>query len=299
MRYHEYGTPDVLRIEEAPDPQPGEGAVRVRVEAVSVNPVDWKLRAGLARDAMPLDLPAIPGRDAVGVVDAVGPGVTDAAVGDRVFGLGGIQDTYAQLAVLTAYAAVPDGWTPGEAASAGLASATAMGALDAVGDVEGSTLLVEGGAGAVGAALVALAVDRGARVIGTARESEHPVVEGLGGAAITYGDGLADRLAALAPGGVDLVVDTAASGSLAELVRIAGGPERVVTVADQQRAAALGVAEAWASNDSAYLRAAADLKIRGLYTPRVARELPWTEVAEAHRLAERGSTGGKIVLIVD
>ncbi|GGF51384.1 oxidoreductase [Marmoricola endophyticus] len=296
VRYHEYGPADVMRIEEAPDPVLAPGAVLVRVEAVSVNPIDWKLRAGLARDVVPLDFPVVPGRDAAGVVQAVGEGVTDVAVGDRVFGLGGVQDTYAELAVLTAYAPVPAQWSANEAASAGLAPATAMGALTALGDIAGRTLLVEGGAGAVGAAVVALAVARGARVVGTARVSEHAVVEQLGGVPVEYGDGLADRVASVASGGVDLVVDTAASGSLAELVRIAGGPEHVVTVADQQRAAGLGVTEVWAENRSEWLRAAVDLADR--YTPRVARELPWAEAAEAHRIAERGSTGGKIVLTV-
>ncbi|KAJ1683802.1 hypothetical protein LUZ63_020947 [Rhynchospora breviuscula] len=299
VRYHEYGPAEVLRIEEAPDPQLVPDGVLVRVEAVSVNPIDWKVRVGLARDVLPLELPVIPGRDAVGVVEAVGADVRDVRVGDRVLGLGGVQDTFAELAVLTAYAPVPEGWTAGEAASAGLAPATAMGALAALGDVAGRTLLVEGGAGAVGAAVVALAVDRGARVVGTARPSEHAVVEALGGTPVTYGEGLAERVAAVAPDGVDLVVDTAASGSLPDLVAIAGSADRVVTVADQQRAPALGVTEAWAENRSDWLRAATDLGERGRYRPRVGRELPWTDVVEAHRVAERGSTGGKIVLLLD
>ncbi|MFY0406738.1 NADP-dependent oxidoreductase [Solicola sp. PLA-1-18] len=299
VRYHEYGDAEVLRVEDAPEPHAPAGAVRIRTQAVSVNPIDWKLRAGHGRESMPLTFPVVPGRDAVGVVDEVGDGVEGVAVGDLVFGLGGIQDVYAEHAVLTAWATPPDAWDAPQAAAAGLAVATALRALAAVGPVDGRTVLVEGASGAVGSAVAAFTVDRGARVIGTARPADHPFLADLGVVPTEYGDGLAGRVADLAPEGVDLAIDTAGAGSLDDLVQIAGGPDHVVTVTDFAGAARLGVVLASAENDSTLLEAAAELGARGGYTPRVARVLPLARAAEAHRLAEAGGTGGKIVLTVD
>ena len=131
-RFHSYGAPDVLVVEEAPEPHASEGSIRIKVHATSVNPIDVILRAGHLAQFLPMTMPVIPGRDAVGVVDEVGPGVTGTHVGDVVFGLGGVSDTTAEFAVLTAWATVPEEWSTTQAAAAGLASATAGVALDAL-----------------------------------------------------------------------------------------------------------------------------------------------------------------------
>ncbi|MDA0631792.1 NADP-dependent oxidoreductase [Nonomuraea sp. MCN248] len=298
VRYHEYGGVETLMVEQVPDPHPGPGEIRVRVAAAGVNPVDWKVRSGAVREVLPVDLPAIPGRDAAGVVDEIGEGVRGVRVGDRVFGLGGVTGATAELAVLSAWAHAPDTWTDEEAAGAGLASVTATGGLNALGPLRGRTLLIEGAAGGVGSAAVEIAVARGATVIGTARERNHEFLASLGAIPTTYGAGLAERLAALAPGGVDLVLDTAASGSLADLVAIVGDSGRVVTVADHANAQRLGVRVANAENDSALLAEAGDLGRQGRYTPRVERTYPLEKIAEAHADAERGHTRGKIVIRV-
>lgn len=295
-RYHEYGDPQVLRIEDVPEPHAPAGAVRIRTVAASVNPVDWKLRAGYARTVFPLDLPVTPGRDAAGVVDEVGEGVTGVAVGDLVFGLGGIADTTADHAVLTAWAPVPEGWTAEQGAAAGLASVTAILGLAPLGDLAGRTLLIEGAAGAVGSAAAVVAVAAGARVIGTAGARNHDFLAGIGVAATTYGEGLVERVAALAPDGVDVVLDTAGSGSLADLVAIAGSADRVVTVADAAGASTLGVRHVSAENRSDLLARAAALGASGAYLPRVARVLPLDEVAAAHALAQGGGLSGKVVV---
>ena len=107
-RFHSYGAPDVLVVEEAPEPHASEGSIRIKVHATSVNPIDVILRAGHLAQFLPMTMPVIPGRDAVGVVDEVGPGVTGTHVGDVVFGLGGVSDTTAEFAVLTAWATVPE-----------------------------------------------------------------------------------------------------------------------------------------------------------------------------------------------
>jgi len=145
VRFHQYGDPQVLTLEDAPEPHAGPGQVRVRVQGTSVNPVDWKIRAGYLHEVMPVTFPAIPGSDATGVVDEVGEGVSDVQIGDAVFGLA--QGGAAELTVLTAWARVPSHWTLEEAAAAGLVSSTAMADLDALGDVSGKTVLIEGAAG--------------------------------------------------------------------------------------------------------------------------------------------------------
>ncbi|MDD7963074.1 alcohol dehydrogenase catalytic domain-containing protein [Microbacterium thalli] len=293
-RFHSYGTPKVLVVEDAPEPHAHEGSVRIRVQATSVNPIDTLLRAGHLAQVLPLALPAIPGRDAVGVVDEIGPGVNDAHVGDIVFGLGGVSDTTAEFAVLTAWSAVPERWSTAQAAAAGLASATAAAALEALGDLRGRTLLIEGASGAVGNAAAAFALTAGATVIGTGRESNHHQLQSLGVTPTTYGMGLAKRVAGLAPGGVDAALHLAPSGSLPDLLSIVGHASQVITVADSEGATRLGIRSINARNDSALLRFAADLGQAGLYTPRVDQELPLADVAGAHILAESG--GGKIVI---
>ncbi|MFE0792716.1 NADP-dependent oxidoreductase [Streptomyces mutabilis] len=296
-RFHEYGGAESLMIEQAPDPHPGPGEIRVRVAAASVNPIDWKLRSGALRRLIPLDLPAIPGRDGAGVVDEIGDGVQGVSIGDRVFGLGGVTGATAELLILSAWAHTPATWNDEQAAGAGLASVTAMGGLNALGSLAGRTLLVEGAAGGVGSAAVEIAVAQGATVIGTASERNHDFLTSLGAVPTTYGPGLAQRLTTLAPHGVDIVLDTAASG-LDDLVAIAGDAKRVATVADHAGGQRLGVHVVNAEADSTLLSAAAELGGRGRYTPRIERAYPLERIADAHAHAERGRTRGKIVICI-
>ncbi|MCC2333803.1 NADP-dependent oxidoreductase [Cellulomonas wangsupingiae] len=294
VRFHRYGDPQVLTLEEAPEPHAGPGQVRIRVHGSSVNPVDWKVRAGYLHEMMPVTFPATPGSDAAGVVDEVGEGVTGVSVGDAVFGLA--QGGAAELAVLTAWAPVPRTWSMTQAAAAGLVAATATAGLDALGDLSGRTVLIEGAAGGVGSAAVEIAVARGATVVGTASEANHEYLRELGAVPVTYGPGLADRVAAVAPQGVDAVLDTAGSGSLADLVTIAGDPSRVATVADFG-AAALGVALVQGGANAAVdLPRAAELGTAGAYTPRVEATYPADRAADAHAHVQGGHTRGKVVV---
>ncbi|CDR06856.1 NADP-dependent oxidoreductase [Streptomyces iranensis] len=297
-RFRAYGGAESLVIEQAPDPHPGAGEIRVRVAAASVNPIDWELRTGALQRLVSLDLPAIPGREAVGVVDEIGAGVRGMRVGDRVFGLGGVTGATAELAILSAWAQAPATWNDEQAASAGLVSVTAMRGLNALGSLTGRTLLVEGAAGGVGSAAVEIAVAQGATVIGTAGESNHEFLTSLGAVPTTYGPGLAQRLTALAPHGVDIALDTTASASLDDLVAITGDPTRVVTLADQAGGQRLGTRVLGADNDSTLLSAAAELGRQGRYTPRIEQAYPLEEIADAHAHAERGRTRGKIVVCI-
>ncbi|MEU8495979.1 NADP-dependent oxidoreductase [Streptomyces lavendulae] len=297
-RFHEYGGVENLVIEEAPHPHPRPGEIRVRVTAASVNPIDWKLRAGTLHQLIPLELPAIPGRDAAGVVDEIGDGVQGVGIGDRVFGLGGVTGATAELVVLSAWAHAPETWNDEQAAGAGLAAVTAMGGLNALGSLAGRTLLVEGAAGGVGGAAVEIAVAQGATVIGTASERNHEFLTSLGAVPTTYGPGLAQRLSVLAPRGVDIALDTAASGSLEDLVAITGNPTRVVTVADHAGGQRLGTHVVNAENNSTLLSVAAELGRQGRYTPRIEQAYPLERIADAHAHAERGRTRGKIVICI-
>jgi NADPH:quinone reductase-like Zn-dependent oxidoreductase len=297
VTYHEYGDPSVLRVEDVPEPHAGPGQVRIRVEAASVNPIDWKIRAGYLQQMIPLQFPAIPGRDAAGVVDEVGEGVTGITVGERVFGLSDTGTT-AEHAVLTAWAPVPDSWTPHQAAAAGASSETAIRVLNLLGVDAGSTLLIEGAAGGVGSAAVQIAVARGATVLGTASESHHDFLRALGAIPTTYGPGLPDRVSALAPGGVDLAFDVVGSGSLPDLIKIASSADNVVSIADftaPEHGVRLTTA-ADAPTDA--LAEAAALGAAGTYVPQVAATYPIEQTAEAHIHSQAGHTRGKLVITV-
>jgi NADPH:quinone reductase-like Zn-dependent oxidoreductase len=297
VTYHEYGDPSVLTVEDVPEPHAGPGQVRIRVEAASVNPIDWKFRAGYLQQMMPREFPVIPGNDAAGVVDEVGAGVSGTAVGDRVFGLSGSGAT-AEYTVLTAWAPVPGEWTPEQGAAAGAAAETAIRVLNLLGVGAGSTLLIEGAAGGVGSTAVQIAVARGATVIGTAGEGNHDYLRSLGAVPTTYGPGLADRVGALAPGGVDLVFDAVGSGSLPELIKIAPSAGEVVTIADYTAAEhgvrLTGAVEA----PAAALAEAAALGAAGSYVPQVTATYRFDQVGEAHAHSQAGHTRGKLVITV-
>ena len=172
------------------------------------------------------------GHEAAGVVDELGEGVTDVAVGDRVFGFSAEGAAQAELAVLSYYAPIPPSLDFPGAAALPAAIETATRALDQLGVGSGSTLLINGASGSVGSAAVQLAVVRGARVIGTASPANHEYLRSLGAEPVAYGEGLVERVRALAPDGVDVALDVAGSGVLPELIELAGGPEHVVTIAD-------------------------------------------------------------------
>src|SRR5689334_9460658 len=228
VQFSRFGGPEVLEIVDLPDPHPGPGQVRIAVRAAGVNASDWKKRQGL----MDPELPQTMGYEAAGVVDELGAGVADVAVGDAVFGFSGQGAAQAELAVLSHYAPVPPSLDFAGAAALPAAVETAVRALDQLGVAAGETLLISGASGSVGSAAVQLAVARGTRVIGTASPANHDHLRTLGAQPVAYGEGLVERVRALAPDGVDRALDVAGSGVLPELIELAGGPERVVTIAD-------------------------------------------------------------------
>jgi NADPH:quinone reductase-like Zn-dependent oxidoreductase len=264
-----------------------------------VNPSDWKKREGL----MDPELPQTMGYEAAGVVDELGEGVADVAVGDRVFGLSAEGAAQAELAVLSFYAPIPPSLGFAGAAALPATIETATRALDQLG-VEadagsGGTLLINGASGSVGSAAVQLAVVRGARVIGTASPANHDYLRSLGAEPVAYGEGLAGRVRALAPDGVDAALDVAGSGVLPELIELAGGPEHVVTIADFGGAQEHGVRFSRGDAGRAVhaLAEIGELIESGRFSLPVARTFPLAEIAQAHRAGEDGHVRGKLVLV--
>ena len=299
-RFSRFGGPDVLEIVDLPDPHPGPGQVRIAVRAAGVNPSDWKKREGL----MDPELPQTMGYEAAGVVDELGEGVDDVAVGDRVFGLSAEGAAQAELTVLSFYAPIPPSLTFAGAAALPAAVETATRALDQLGvgagAGRGSTLLINGASGSVGSAAVQLALARGVRVIGTASPANHDYLRSLGAEPVAYGEGLAGRVRALAPDGVDAALDVAGSGVLPELIELAGGPEHVVTIADFGGAREHGVRFSRGDAGRAVhaLAEIGELIESGRFSLPVARTFPLAEIARAHRAGEAGHVRGKLVLVV-
>jgi NADPH:quinone reductase-like Zn-dependent oxidoreductase len=296
VRFSRFGGPEVLEIADLPDPHPGPGQVRIAVRAAGVNPSDWKKRQGLMDEELPQTL----GYEAAGVVDELGEGVTDVAVGDRVFGFSAEGAAQAELTVLSHYALIPRSLDFPGAAALPAAIETATRALGQLGVASGSTLLINGASGSVGSAAVQLAVARGARVIGTGSPANHEYLRSLGAEPVAYGEGLVERVRALAPDGVDVALDVAGSGVLPELIALAGGPEHVVTIADFGGARQHGVR--FSSGDAGralhVLAEIGALTESGRFSLPVARTFPLAEVAEAHRVGEQGHARGKLVLLV-
>lgn len=313
LHFTEYGPPSVLHVAEVAAPHAGPGEIRVAVLASGVSPGEVAVRSGKLRDVVPVEFPYRTGFDAAGVVDEVGDGVTGVDVGDEVFGMAhsATRGANAGFAVLAAWAPKPSAWSWEEAGGAAGAVETAARVLDRLAVGAGQTLLVQGAAGGTGAVVVQFAVARGAKVIGTASERNHDFLRSLGVEPTTYGTGLAQRVHVLAPSGVDAVVDCA-GGTLPDLIAIAGDPARVVTIAPDFTAAALGVHMshgAPADETGAAVGAAADpLALHGLEIAvtlagegrmriPVAAAFPLAEAAAAHELSETRHARGKIVLV--
>jgi NADPH:quinone reductase-like Zn-dependent oxidoreductase len=299
VQFNEYGGPEVLHVGAAEEPHAGAGQVRVAVTAAGVNPIDWKIRSGAMAQVLPVEFPSVPGVEVAGVVDEIGDGVTDVAVGDEVFGFS-VGGGAAEYALLEHYAAKPAGLSWAEAAALPVAVETAVRTLDLLGVVADQTVLINGAAGGVGTAAVQFARARGAHVIGTASEGNHDFLRSLGAEPTTYGAGMVDRVRQLAPNGVDRALDTAGRGALPDLIEIAGSPDNVVTIADFS-AAEHGVRVTTGADQRAWqaLGQAAELCEAGKLSVPVEQTFPLDQAPEAQRSSEAGHVRGKLVLFVD
>ena len=291
-----YGPPDVLVWRDVAMPEPGPGQVRIRVKAAGVSPSDAKIRGGYVQAVFRLPPDAVLGFEAAGVVDAIGPSVSGVNVGDNVAsllaGLGG----YAEYVLASSWTPKPANVSWSDAAALPVAAEAALGILKQLRVVRGETLLVLGAAGSVGMIATQLAASWGVTVIGAAAPRDQDLVRGLGAVPVTYGDGLADRVRRVVES-VDAVADAAGKGGLADAIMLAGGPARVMTLADA-RAADLGVAFSVGTPDRApeALDQTMPLLATGNLRIRRERQLPMEQAAEAHRLLENGDIHEKLVL---
>jgi NADPH:quinone reductase-like Zn-dependent oxidoreductase len=299
-----YGGPDVLEVTEQPDPLVGPDYVLVRVRATSVNPVDYKIREGYLQGAFPAHLPMILGWDVAGVVEQVGPAVTEYVPGDEVIGYvrkDTIEHgTYAELvaAHVRHLALRPRSVSFEQAAALPLAGLTAWQSVDLAAVGRGDTVLVHAAAGGVGSFAVQVAIHRGARVLGTASERNHDYLRSLGAEPVTYGEGLAQRVRELAPDGVDAVVDYVGGESLEMSPEVVKNPERIVSVVDAATVKAVGGQYAFVRPDPRHLAELATLVDEGVVRIELARTFPLAEAADAQRLVEEGHVRGKVAISV-
>ncbi|NOK16135.1 NADP-dependent oxidoreductase [Corallococcus carmarthensis] len=241
VRLDAFGGPEALKILEIPAPQAGPGQVRVRVTAAGLNPMDWIMTADANTAArFGLSLPAGFGTDYAGRVDQVGDGVTGFAPGDRVFG-GALSRAVADFVVVDATGGIaaneahhtPNGVDDRTAATLTIAGRTASAALAVVELGPDDTVLIGGAAGGVGVFAVQLARLVGARVLGTGSATSADFLRALGAEPVAYGDGLADRVRALAPRGITAAFDLHGTETV-HAAKALGVPDtRITTIAAQ------------------------------------------------------------------
>jgi NADPH:quinone reductase-like Zn-dependent oxidoreductase len=298
-----YGGPEVLALGERPDPKLGPDSVLVRVAAASINPVDYKIVRGHLDAAFPTYLPLIPGWDVAGEVAAVGPAVTHVAVGQRVYGYARkdyVGDgTWAQLVAVPArgVAPAPESVDVVAASCLPLAGLTAYQALtDKLAVGPGDTVLVHAASGGVGTFATQIAVALGARVVGTANERNADYLRDLGAQPVAYGEGLVDRVRAVAPDGVDAVVDLVGGEALRLSPTLVRDPHRVVSVVDAATVKELGGQYLFVRPDVEDLGELARLVDDGRLRVHVQDRFPWAAVRTAVERAETGHVRGKLTL---
>jgi NADPH:quinone reductase-like Zn-dependent oxidoreductase len=296
----EYGGLDKLKLEERPDPEPAAGQVQVRVRSASINPIDWKLRSGAAKARMPLELPAILGRDAAGEVSHVGPGVTELKVGDAVMGL--VMGAYAELVVapLESWAKLPPGLSVNDAGALPLALLTgdqlAEATLAGPKAKPGETVLVTGAAGSVGRAAVWGLKSRGARVLAGVRGKQVDEAKKLGADDVVAIDDDA-AIARLPP--LDAIADTVSGETIRKLLAKVKPGGRIGSVLGETPGAkerGLTVHAFMAHPDRKRLAELGEAVARGELTIPIEKRFPLPEARAAQELAEKGGVA-KVLLM--
>ena len=232
IRIHQYGGPEILKLESVQSGEPQAGEVLVRVLAAGVNPVDWKITEGYVKNFMPVQFPYIPGRDIAGIVEEVGPGVTEFQQGQAVFGQTA-QGGYAEYTVasINKLALKPERITFEEAATIPVGATTAWQGLFENADLQaGQTILVQGAAGGVGLFVVQFAHRKGAHVIATTSTANVDFVRSLGAEkVIDYKTTSVEQVVH----DVDFVFDTVGEATLASSVQVLKQNGTLVSIAGQ------------------------------------------------------------------
>jgi NADPH:quinone reductase-like Zn-dependent oxidoreductase len=300
VRFDQYGPVEVLQVADIPDPVPGPGQVLVQVKAAGINPGEAKIRSGALHKQFPATFPSGQGSDLAGIIASAGPEVTGWAAGDEVIGWTDDRASQAEYVLVeeTHLTARPAGLPWPAAGSLFVAGATAHAAVAAVALAPGDMVVVSGAAGGVGSLAVQLARLAGAKVIGLASAANHDWLTGHGVIPVSYGEGVAGRIAAAAPA-VDAFVDTVGSGYVDLALELGVQPDRIDTIADFAAVARHGVK---ADGNAAGASAAVLAGLAGLITSGevelpIAATFPLSAVQDAYRELARGHTRGKIALI--
>jgi NADPH:quinone reductase-like Zn-dependent oxidoreductase len=299
VRFEQYGDIEELQVVEVDRPVPGPGQVLVRVKAAGINPGEASIRKGLFADRWPSTFPSGQGSDLAGVVEEVGEGVVDVTLGAEVIAFTHERASQAELVVVEAgdLTRRPEGVSWEAAGALFVAGTTAYAAVRAVEPGEGDTVVVSGAAGGVGSLAVQLARNAGATVIGLAGEANHDWLSGHGVIPVAYGEGVADRIRAVAPR-VDAFIDTFGDGYVDLALELGVQPDRIDTIIDFAAVEKHGVKADgnMAGASAAVLAELAGLIADGRLEVPIAKVYPLAEVRDAYRELERRHTRGKIVL---
>jgi NADPH:quinone reductase-like Zn-dependent oxidoreductase len=300
--YRQYGGPEVLELAEIPDPKLAQNSVLIGVKAAALNPADHVLQAGLGDSIMDAWFPVIPGWDVAGVVERVGAGVTEFAAGDEVIGF--VREeilrhgTYAEKIAVSVSTLVrrPRNATWAQAAGLPLAGLTAYQAIvHKLKLTRGETILIHGASGGVGSLAAQIAVQQGARVIGSGSVANHGYLRSIAVEPVLYGDHLVRDVRTIAPDGVDAVFDCVGRGVLALNPQLGRIGWRACSIAD----GAPGVTTVFARMDLADLLRLVEFVEAGKLTVPVAATYPLKDAATAQVALRNGGKGpGKIVLEV-
>jgi NADPH:quinone reductase-like Zn-dependent oxidoreductase len=300
VRFDKYGGIEVLQVVEVERPSPGPGKVLVRVKAAGINPGEASIRKGLFAERWPATFPSGQGTDLAGIVEEVGPGVTNVGVGDEVIGFTENRASQAEFVLVDSGNLVPRprnvSWE--QAGALFVAGTTAYAAVRSVALSPGDTVVVSGAAGGVGSIAVQLARNAGAKVIGLASEANHKWLSDHGIIPVTYGDGVEDRIRAASGGKVDAFIDTFGGGYVELALKLGVAPNRIDTIIDFAAAAKYGVKTEGnqAAANAEVLGQLAGLLAAGRLEIPIAKVYPMAEVRDAYRELEQRHTRGKIVL---
>jgi NADPH:quinone reductase len=301
VRFDSYGDRDVLYIAEVEVPTPSKGEVVVQVRAAAINPGEASIRSGALEAVFPASFPSGEGSDLAGIVSSVGEAVTAFSVGDEVLGWSWQRSSHADYVAVPQDQLIPKppalSWEV--AGSLYVVGCTAYAAVRAVGVHEGDTVAVSAAAGGVGSVVVQLLALKGASVLGIASESNDDWLTAHGVTPVAYGDGLADRLRAAAPTGIDAFIDLFGPEYVQLAVDLGIPPDRIETIISREKAQEVG-AKTEGSGDAStteVLSEMAGLVASGQIEIPIAATYPLERVRDAYAQLEQRHTRGKIVLI--
>jgi NADPH:quinone reductase-like Zn-dependent oxidoreductase len=300
VRFNDYGGIEVLQVVEVDRPKPGPGKVLVRVKTAGINPGEASIREGFFAERWPATFPSGQGSDLAGIVEEIGSGVANVAVGDEVIGFTNDRASQADFVLVESGNLVsrPRNVSWEQAGSLFVAGTTAYAAVRSVGLGAGDTVVVSGAAGGVGSIAVQLARNAGAKVIGVASDANRQWLADHGVIPVTYGDGVEDRIRAASGGKVDAFIDTFGGGYVEMALQLGVAPNRIDTIIDFAAAAKFGVKTEGnhAAANADVLGQLAELIAAGRLEIPIAKVYPLTQVREAYRELEQRHTRGKIVL---